>query len=174
MAQGVSRVSDTEKVCCVWAYKRGCHWAGCVGWQHSRGAGLGSEAELRSVSLPWPINHSQPALLQRLNGARCAHTRWSWCHPESLSSQLHVDRWWTQRAERPHIRMNMCIHFILAQWTVRHPMNKLKLTAKKTNKLNCLNHWGSTYCVIQCFPLCLSVHRQTEYLNLLMSEKYLC
>lgn len=72
----------TLKKCGVWAYKQRCHWAGCVGWQRSRGAGRGSEAELRSVSLPpGSINHSQPAPPQRLKEPRRAHTRWSRCHP---------------------------------------------------------------------------------------------
>ena len=127
VAQRVSRVSDTGGgVCCVWAYKQRCHWAACVGWQRSRRAGWGSEAEPRSVSLRWPINHSQPALLQRLKGARCARTRWSRCHPGSPGSRLHVDRRWTQRAEHPHIRTNMCIYFILARWTTGHNTNELK------------------------------------------------
>lgn len=78
MAQGVSRVSDTEELCCVWAYNGAdTELAVTVGWQRSREAGWGSGAELRSVSVRWPINHSQPALLQRLKGARCARTRWS-------------------------------------------------------------------------------------------------
>lgn len=85
-------------MCAAWAHTL----AGCVGWQSSGGAGRGSEAGLRSVSVRWPINHSQPAQLQRLKGARCARTRWSWCHPESPCSRLSVDRRWTQRVRHQH------------------------------------------------------------------------
>lgn len=45
---------------------------------------------------------------------------------EAPSSQLHVDRRRTQRAEHPHIRANMCIYFMLARRTIRRPVNKLR------------------------------------------------